>query len=353
MNDEYSRAFGHVPVLGTEAVAALTPVDGGVYVDATLGGGGYTRMIFGEAGARVFGFDRDPVAIERAAHWAGAYGGRLQLVGAPFDEMEEALAAFGVSEVDGVVFDLGVSSVQLDEATRGFSFAKDGPLNMRMDQRRDGVDAEALVNEAAEKDLADIFYIYGEEKQSRGIARAICAARGEARIETTAALAAIVEQAVGPRRGEKIHPATRVFQAIRIFINDELGQLVRGLLAAERLLRPAGRLAVVSFHSLEDRIVKRFVTLRSGGGSSSSRHLPETGTREAAAFQLVSRKAIVASGEEVDANPRARSAKLRVAARTAAPAMNFVNDTARREFFRAIGLPQPVFSSQVEKWSAS
>ncbi|MEX0644483.1 MAG: 16S rRNA (cytosine(1402)-N(4))-methyltransferase RsmH, partial [Parvularculaceae bacterium] len=247
----------HAPVMEEEAVAALAPQNNGVYVDATFGGGGYARAILGAANCTVFGFDRDPIAIDRAKKWAAAYGARLKLVNRPFADMEEALAENGVEAVDGVVFDLGVSSMQLDEAARGFSFRQDGPLSMRMDGATPT--AAEIVNRGEAMDLAAIFKAYGEERHAGRIARAIVAARQEAPIATTGRLAEIVAKASPSGPKVKIHPATRVFQALRIFVNDELGQLTRALLAAERLLRPAGRLVVVTFHSLEDRIVKRFL----------------------------------------------------------------------------------------------
>ncbi len=345
MVDAMSQKFGHIPVLAREAVQALCPVDGGVYIDATLGGGGYTREILGQAGCAVFAFDRDPVAIERAAAWSDAYAGRLTLLPHPFAQMADALTVIGVDEVNGIVFDLGVSSVQLEEAERGFSFMKDGPLNMRMDHGQDR-NAADLINLADEKDLADIFYIYGEEKKSRVAARAIVQERGKCRIETTGHLADLLGNAFGPRGKEKIHPATRVFQAIRIFVNDELGQLVRGLLAAETLLAPAARLVVVTFHSLEDRIVKRFLSLRSKWEASISRHVPKAETTTEPTFSLLYRKAVMPATEEQQRNPRARSAKLRVGIRTTAPATE-----AGKDFFKAIGLPQLTLSPALSNWS--
>lgn len=335
----------HIPVLGREATDALMPVDGASYVDATLGGGGYTRMLLGAANCKVFAFDRDPVAIERAQAWSGAYAGRLTLLPHPFADMAEVLPAIEVPQVDGVVADLGVSSWHLDEASRGFSFQADGPLNMRMDGAKES-DAESFVNEASEKDLADIIYIYGEEKKSRGIAKAIVASRAEKRITTTGDLVKVVISAVGERAHEKIHPATRVFQAIRIFVNDELGQLVRLLISAEHLLRPTGRLSVVTFHSLEDRIVKRFFAARAGQGGGS-RHLPEVDGPKPT-FSLLNRKAIGASSEEVAENPRARSAKLRVGIRTDQSAIRPDDN-----FMRQIGLPRLTLSPALSNWSPS
>ena len=307
----------HAPVMLDEAVAALAPVNHGVYVDATFGGGAYSRGILAAANCTVYGFDRDPTATARAHDWAKAYGGRLALINRPFAEMEEGLADLKAEAVDGVVFDLGVSSMQLDEAARGFSFMRDGPLSMRMDGGKP--DAADVVNAAEVRDLAVIFKVYGEEKRAGVIARAIVEERKSAPIATTARLAAIVAR-VSPRREDRIHPATRVFQALRIFVNDELAQLARALVAAERLLRPSGRLVVVTFHSLEDRIVKRFLTERSGAAARPSRHAPERARAEAS-FKLLTDKPQTPSTDEIAANPRARSAKLRAAVRTAASAV--------------------------------
>lgn len=308
---------GHTPVMAEEAIAALSPRDGGVYVDATFGAGGYTRAILGTAAAAVYGFDRDPTAIARARDWAQAYADRLTLIGRPFAEMEEGLAQCGVAAVDGVIFDLGVSSMQLDEAERGFSFRRDGPLRMRMDQARP--DASDVVNKGEAADLATIFKAYGEERHAGRIARAIVAERRNAPIKTTGRLAEIIAGVSPVSPQSRIHPATRVFQALRIFVNDELGQLVRALLAAERLLRPAGRLVVVTFHSLEDRIVKRFLQNRAGLEAGPSRHAP-VAAQEAPTFRLLFDKARAASEAEIAENPRARSAKLRAAVRLDAPA---------------------------------
>ncbi|MCB2112652.1 MAG: 16S rRNA (cytosine(1402)-N(4))-methyltransferase RsmH [Parvularculaceae bacterium] len=313
-------ASGHAPVLLDEALAALAPINHGVYVDATFGGGGYTRAVLGAANCAVYAFDRDPTAIARARDWAGAYGGRLTLVNRPFAEIEEALGELGVDAVNGVVFDLGVSSMQLDEAERGFSFMREGPLSMRMDGGKP--DAADVVNGADARDLAAIFKVYGEEKKAGRIARAIVAARAGEPITTTTRLAGIISQASPARPGERIHPATRVFQALRIFVNNELGQLARALVAAERLLAPAGRLVVVTFHSLEDRIVKRFLTDRSGAAARPSRHAPAAQSIEAT-FKLLNAKPQTPRGEETDANPRARSSKLRAAIRTGAAASDF------------------------------
>lgn len=307
----------HAPVMLEEAVAALAPANLGIYVDATFGGGGYARAILAAANCTVYGFDRDPTAIARAREWSKAYGGRLALVNRPFAEMEEALKDLQVDAIDGAVLDLGVSSMQLDEAERGFSFLRDGPLSMRMDGGKP--DAADVVNGADARGLAAIFKVYGEEKRAGRIARAIVAERAGAPIETTGRLAAIVSRVSPARREDRIHPATRVFQALRIFVNDELAQLAKALVAAEKLLRPAGRLVVVTFHSLEDRIVKRYFAERSGVAARPSRHAPEE-ERAEATFKLLNDKPQTPSDEEIAGNPRARSAKLRAAVRTAAAA---------------------------------
>lgn len=309
----------HAPVMEREIVEALAPKDGGVYVDATFGGGGYARAVLAAAECTVYGFDRDPSAIEKAQNWINEYGDRLKLINRPFAEMEEGLAEHGVERVDGIVFDLGVSSMQLDEAARGFSFRHDGPLSMRMDGVRP--DASDVVAKASAEELAAIFKAYGEEKKAGSIARAIVRAREEAPLTSTMRLAEIVERAAPVRGLQKIHPATRVFQALRIFVNDELGQLVSALFAAERLLKKAGRLVVVTFHSLEDRIVKRFFTARIEARASGSRHAPPQ-TLPPATFSLLSSKALTPRKAEIASNPRARSAKLRAGLRLDAPPTN-------------------------------
>ncbi len=326
---------GHAPVMLDEAVAALAPTTHGVYVDATFGGGGYSRAILAAANCSVYGFDRDPTAIDRARDWSRAYAGRLALVNRPFAEMEEGLADLKVDAIDGVVFDLGVSSMQLDEAARGFSFMRDGPLSMRMDGGKP--DASDVVNAAEARDLAAIFAAYGEEKRASRIARAIVAERESAPIATTGRLAEIVSRASPPRREDKIHPATRVFQALRIFVNDELAQLATALRAAERLLRPAGRLVVVTFHSLEDRIVKRFLAERSGAAARPSRHAPEAASHEATFKPLFDKPQTPGKAELAD-NPRARSAKMRAAVRTGAPAI--AGDP--RAFLPTLSLSKPL-----------
>jgi 16S rRNA (cytosine1402-N4)-methyltransferase len=305
----------HIPVLGREAVELLAPRDGGVYVDATFGAGGYTGAILDAADTRVIGIDRDRSAIAGGFDLVDRSGGRLTLVEDVFSNLAEICAAQGFGAVDGVVMDVGVSSMQLDEAGRGFSFRLDGPLDMRMGH--DGPTAADVVARASEADLANIVYIFGEERHSRAVARAIVVARMQAPIATTRALAEIVSKVVWAKPGE-IHPATRTFQGLRIFVNQELDELHLALSAAERVLKPGGRLVVVSFHSLEDRIVKNFFAERgkTGGGS---RHLPEV-AQSAPAFRILTKRPVTAGDDELRANPRARSAKLRAAERTDAPA---------------------------------
>jgi 16S rRNA (cytosine1402-N4)-methyltransferase len=266
-----------------------------------------------EAGAdKVIGVDRDPLALELAAEWAAAYGDRVELVRAVFSKMEKVATG-----LDGVVLDLGVSSMQLDLAERGFSFMKEGPLDMRMSQ--DGPSAADLVNEADEAELADILYLYGEERASRRIARAIVREREAGPIKTTLHLTGIIEKCLPRSKPGQAHPATRSFQALRIAVNDEYAELIGGLEAAERALKPGGQLAVVTFHSIEDRMVKRFLQARSGGGGTGSRHAPEI-LHDAPQFTVKTRKAVGPDAAELAQNPRSRSAKLRVAMRTEAPA---------------------------------
>jgi 16S rRNA (cytosine1402-N4)-methyltransferase len=305
----------HVPVLGGEAVEMLEPRDGGIYVDATFGAGGYTRAILDVAGTRVLGIDRDRSAIVGGFDLVDRSGGRLTLVEDRFSNLAEICAAQGFAAVDGVVMDVGVSSMQLDEAERGFSFRLGGPLDMRMG--RDGPSAADVIASASETDLANIIYIFGEERHSRAVARAIVAARKEAPVTTTRALAAIVAKVVRSKPGE-IHPATRTFQALRIFVNEELDELHLALTAAESVLKPGGRLVVVSFHSLEDRIVKNFFAER-GKAGGGSRHLPEI-AQAAPSFVILTKRPVKPDDAEISANPRARSAKLRAAERTQAPA---------------------------------
>jgi len=300
-----------------EVIAALDPARGGVYLDGTFGAGGYARAMLAAGADRVIGVDRDPEAIARGLEWATLYGGRLELVEGRFGELDELAALVGAPSLQGVALDIGVSSMQIDEAARGFSFQKDGPLDMRME--RAGPSAADIVNRADERALADIFYHYGEERAARRIAKAIVHARTNEPIETTSPLAEVIAGVMPRQRPGQPHPATRSFQALRIAVNDELGELIHALSAAERALAPGGVLAVVTFHSLEDRIVKRFLQLRSGGGPRPSRHAPEA-SHEAPAFELLFRKAAAPGEEELQANIRARSAKLRAARRTDAPA---------------------------------
>ena len=301
----------HIPVLLAPLLRAVAPVTG-VWVDGTFGAGGYARGLI-EAGAdKVIGIDRDPLAHEMAAAWLPEFGGRIELHRANFAEMDQI-----ASDVDGVVLDLGVSSMQLDQAERGFSFMRDGPLDMRMGQ--DGPSASDIVNTADEFDIADILFTYGEERASRRIAKAIVAARKVAPITRTLELTRIVESCLPRPKPGQSHPATRSFQALRIAVNDEYGALMQGLMAAERALKPGGLLAVVSFHSVEDRMVKRFLQARGGQSGRANRYAPEI-EAETPAFKIVTRKAVGPDDDELAVNPRSRSAKLRVARRTDAPA---------------------------------
>jgi 16S rRNA (cytosine1402-N4)-methyltransferase len=305
----------HVPVLGRPAIDFLNVHDGGVYIDATFGAGGYSRAILAAANCKVIGIDRDQTAIALGADMVQAASGRLILIEDRFSNLDSAAHGAGFDAVDGVVLDLGVSSMQLDRAERGFSFRFDGPLDMRMGG--EGASAADVVAGASERDLANIIFILGEERHSRGVARAIVKARAQAAILTTRALADIVASVVRSRPGD-IHPATRTFQGLRIFVNDELGELVAALIAAERILKPGGRLVAVSFHSLEDRIVKSFLSRR-GEIRAGSRHAPEP-ERPAPTFRALTKRPVVADTDETGRNPRARSAKLRAAERTEAPA---------------------------------
>lgn len=304
--------MSHAPVLLAEAMDALALKDGGVYVDATFGGGGYSREMLARADCRVIAFDRDPDAITRGAALAASAKGKFTLHQGRFGDL--ALE----QPVDGVVFDLGVSSFQLDQAERGFSFQADADLDMRME--KEGPSAADAVNGLREAALAELIYRYGEDDDSRRIARAIVQARAAGRIKRTLQLAKIAEDAVGGRRGARTHPATKTFQALRMLVNDELGELARGLSAAERALKPGGRLAVVSFHSLEDRMVKLFLTARADAQGRGSRHTPDLPPERAPSFVLERRRATAPGDAETARNPRARSASLRWATRTDAPA---------------------------------
>ena len=303
-----SASDPHIPVLIRPLIRAVSPVSG-VWLDGTFGAGGYTRALL-EAGAdKVIGVDRDPLAFEMAKPWIGDFGDRIEFVQGTFSEMDQY-----AQNLDGVVLDLGVSSMQLDLAERGFSFMKEGPLDMRMSQS--GTSAAELCNELEEEELADIIYLYGEERASRRIAKAIVKARP---LTTTLQLAKIVESCLPRPKPGQSHPATRTFQALRIAVNDEYGQLAEGLMAAERALKPGGLLAVVTFHSVEDRMTKRFFQSRSGRTANANRYAPEL-AQEKPAFEMVEKKAIGPDQQELAENPRSRSAKLRVARRTDAPA---------------------------------
>lgn len=310
----------HRPVMLAEVLSALAPRDGGIYIDGTFGAGGYTRGILTAADCKVLAIDRDPDAIKGGAALVAAFPERLTLVEGRFSDMEDLARRSGISMIDGAALDIGVSSMQIDEAARGFSFAKDGPLDMRMEQS--GPSAADVVNQAEADHLTRIIGILGEERKARAIAHAIVKARAEAPILTTLELVRAVERAIGRQRPQdRIHPATRTFQALRIHVNRELEELGHALAAAERLLSPGGRLAVVTFHSLEDRIVKRFFSERSGKLPSSSRHMPGREEGQEARFNPVFRGHQEAGDAETAENPRARSAKLRAGERTAVPAL--------------------------------
>ncbi len=317
------NAAPHKSVMLSEVLDAIIPRDGAIYVDGTFGAGGYSKGILDAADCVVWGIDRDPTAIKHGEALRADYQDRLTVLKGCYGDMCQLLNDVGVAEVDGVALDIGVSSMQIDDGGRGFSFKEDGPLDMRMELA--GPSAADFVNEAEEAELADVIYNYGEEKASRRVAKAIVEARQEEKLTKTGRLAEIVRRAVQSTkfrsRGDGIDPATRTFQALRIYVNDELGELDRGLAAAEGLLRPGGRLAVVSFHSLEDRKVKEFLRRRSGSVPRPSRHLPENVTSgPAPSFRLLHRGAQKPSATEVSSNPRARSARLRSAERTDAPA---------------------------------
>jgi 16S rRNA (cytosine1402-N4)-methyltransferase len=311
-----------------EVLEALAPTEGQLYVDGTFGGGGYARAVLNRVACKVVGIDRDPDAVAGAADMVREFGGRLTLLEGRFSAMETLLASIGISVVDGIMLDIGVSSMQLDQAERGFSFLRDGPLDMRM--ARSGPTAADLVNVLPPDALAQIIYVFGEEPRSRAIARAIVAARNEQPITSTMGLVRAIERATGQQRPQdRTHPATRTFQALRIHVNSELDELVQALHAAERLLVPGGRLVVVTFHSLEDRIVKRFLAARSGKLPSASRHAPGEVTAPQPSFELLFKGHRGAQAAECAANPRARSAKLRAARRTAAPVMPPIDSEIR------------------------
>jgi 16S rRNA (cytosine1402-N4)-methyltransferase len=298
----------HIPVLGVETIEALQPHKNGIYIDATFGRGGYTALLLEAGAGRVIAIDRDPEAIQAAKAFTTKYGSRFTMIEGCFGDMVQLLHAANINEVDGIAFDIGVSSPQLDTAERGFSFRLDGPLDMRMSG--EGQTAADIVNGFAEADLADLIYQYGEERASRRVAKAIVEARRTEKFTRTTQLANVIASVLP--KGE-IHPATKSFQALRIAVNDELGELQRGLEAAVTLLKEKGRVAVVTFHSLEDRIVKNFFRAQAGRVSQGSRHRPMTHLAQEATLHLVNNKAITASDDEARSNPRARSAKLRVA----------------------------------------
>ncbi|ETD87722.1 16S rRNA (cytosine(1402)-N(4))-methyltransferase RsmH [Rhodobacter capsulatus] len=323
----------HIPVLLRPLLQAVAPVLG-TWLDGTFGAGGYARGLLAAGAGRVIGIDRDPLAFEMAAPWRGEFGERLVLVENTFSNLDAVAAEIAPEGLDGVVLDLGVSSMQLDQAERGFSFLRDGPLDMRMSQS--GPSAADLVNTAEEGALADILYHYGEERASRRIARAIVETRKSAPYESTKQLVATIERCLPRPKPGQSHPATRSFQALRIAVNDEFGQLIAGLEAAERALKPGGKLAVVTFHSLEDRVVKRFFQARAGRAPGGSRYAPEAAP-EAAAFDLVTRKGVWPDEIELAQNPRARSAILRIGARTDSP--------AGRADRTSLGLPAPLFET--------
>jgi len=322
MSTAATTSAPHIPVLRDEVLAYLAPQDNEIFVDGTFGAGGYTRAILDAADCRVYAIDRDPDAIKRGRVMEKEFAGRLTVLEGCFADMDDLLAAEDVSSVDGVTLDVGVSSMQLDEADRGFSFMNDGPLDMRMAQS--GQSAADVVNSASEEDLMVMFRDLGEERHAGLIARAIIKDRAEVPFATTRQLATLAERVLGKfykskKGSKKIHPATRIFQALRIHVNDELGQLSRGLMAAKKVLAPGGRLAVVSFHSLEDRMVKTFLLQESGGAPKGSRHQPDdpSGPGVSHSFKLLKRGAVKASKAEEARNPRARSARLRVGERLA------------------------------------
>jgi 16S rRNA (cytosine1402-N4)-methyltransferase len=310
----------HIPVLVSEVLEALAPKDGETFIDGTFGAGGYTRAILHAANCSVLALDRDPNAVRDGATLVAEFGGRLRLIETSFGQMEDVVSAeLRGQKADGVVLDIGVSSMQLDDANRGFSFQSDGPLDMRMSSS--GMSAADFLNTAEDEEIANVIYTFGEERRSRAIAKAIVKRRNETPFARTLELAETVSRVFHGRKIDGRHPATRTFQALRIFINDELGELAGGLSAAEDVLKPGGRLVVVSFHSLEDRIVKKFLTERSGRTPGASRHLPpESIKSHEPSFRLVNSRPLTPSKGELEVNPRSRSARLRAAVRTdAAP----------------------------------
>lgn len=302
----------HIPVLLNEVVESIAPKDGGVYVDGTFGAGGYTRAVLDAAACTVYAIDRDPDAIREGQKLVDVYKGRLHLLHGTFGEMAELVRGEGVDFVDGVMLDIGVSSMQIDRAERGFSFQKDGALDMRMSQN--GLSAADVLNTFGEHEIADIIYKYGEERFSRRIAAAVVEQRKTAPFKTTLEFADLIRRTV-PHKREDIDPATRSFQALRIYVNDELGQLESGLSAAHDLLKAGGRMAIVSFHSLEDRIVKTFMQEKSGKTANPSRYMPVV-EKQAATLKTITKKPILPTESETKFNPRARSARLRVAEKT-------------------------------------
>ncbi len=313
MNTDMSRP--HISVMLDEVLDALALEDGQTYVDGTFGAGGYSEAILDAANCTLIAIDRDPNVMPHVARLSERFGARFQFISGCFGKLADLMSEYGLLKLDGLVLDLGVSSMQLDEAERGFSFMRDGPLDMRMSQ--DGLSAADVVNEFDATDIAQILFVYGDERRSRAIARAIIDRRNMSPIMRTSELVDVVTSVLGPHRGKGSHPATRTFQALRIFVNDELGELLDGLIAAEHCLAPGGRLVVVSFHSLEDRLVKKFLSIRSGQRGQGSRHLPALDVLPPS-FDLISRKGAVATNEEVLVNPRSRSARLRGAIRTKA-----------------------------------
>jgi len=321
----------HLSVMLNEVLQALAPQKGERFVDGTFGAGGYAKAILSAADCQVLGIDRDPTAIARGEEMAAGFGDRLTMALGNFGDLDLLAEAANFAPVDGIALDLGVSSMQFDEGDRGFSFSHDGPLDMRMGgEVQGGLTAADIINNYEVSDLVRILKKYGEEKRARSVVRAIDAARKIAPITRTKQLADIIVQAIGSRgKPDRIHPATRTFQALRIAVNDELGELERGLLAAERALGANGRLAVVSFHSLEDRIVKQFLIDRSGARPHASRHLPDLPAGPAPTFELLFKGADTPTEDELAQNPRSRSARLRAARRTEAPAWTDVPNAER------------------------